>query len=98
MVADYQNIVRLQKTMKQQGYTPKVRDWDSVAYDQDYLQADPAAVEGSFIFVNNAMIEEASRNAEMKLYVDWLQRAAPGSTPDYFGLYAWSAYRLMQQV
>ncbi len=96
MVADYQNIVRLQKTMKQQGYTPKVRDWDSVAYDQDYL-GDASSVEGSFIFVNTAMIEESS-NAEMKLYTDWLQKASPGAVPDFFGLYAWSAYRLLQKV
>jgi ABC-type branched-subunit amino acid transport system substrate-binding protein len=97
MVADYQNIVRLQKTMKQQGYIPKVRDWDSVAYDPDYL-AERDAVEGSFIFINTAMFEESASNAEMKLYTDWLKRASPGAVPDYFGLYAWSAYRLFQKL
>jgi ABC-type branched-subunit amino acid transport system substrate-binding protein len=97
MVADYQNIVRLQKTMRQQGYVPKVRDWDSVAYDEDYL-ADPEAVEGSFVFINTAMVEEASSNPEMKLYTDWLARASPGAKPDYFGLHAWSAYRLFQKL
>jgi ABC-type branched-subunit amino acid transport system substrate-binding protein len=97
MVADFQNIVRLQKAMKQQGYIPKVRDWDSVAYDPDYLtEAD--SVNGSFIFLNTASFEEANANPEMKLYVDWLQKAAPGATPDYFGLYAWSAYRLFQKL
>ncbi|MGH2759669.1 MAG: ABC transporter substrate-binding protein, partial [Actinomycetota bacterium] len=97
MVADYQNINRLQKTMRQQGYVPKVRDWDSVAYDRDYL-AEQQAVEGSFIFINTAMIEESSSIPEMKLYTDWLQRASPGAVPDYFGLHAWSAYRLFQKL
>jgi ABC-type branched-subunit amino acid transport system substrate-binding protein len=97
MVADYQNINRLQKTMRQQGYVPKVRDWDSVAYDRDYL-AERDAVEGSFIFLNTAMIEEASAIPEMKLYVDWLGRASPGAVPDYFGLYSWSAFRLFQKL
>ena len=96
MVADFQNIVRLQKAMNQQGYTPKVRDWDSVAYDPDYTK-EGAPVEGSYIFLNNAIFEEANANPEMKLYADWLQRAAPGATPDYFGLHAWSAYRLLQK-
>ena len=41
MVSDFQSVVRLQKAMRQQNYVPKVRDWDSVAYDPDYL-ADPA--------------------------------------------------------
>jgi ABC-type branched-subunit amino acid transport system substrate-binding protein len=97
MVADYQNLVRLQKAMKQQGYVPKVRDWDSVAYDPDYL-GDAATVEGGMIFLNNAIFEESSSNPEMRLYTEWLQKAAPGSTPDYFGLYAWSAYRLFQKI
>lgn len=96
MVADFQNIVRLQKAMNQQGYTPKVRDWDSVAYDPDYTK-EGAPVEGSFIFLNNAIFEEVNANPEMKLYTDWLQRAAPGAEPDYFGLHAWSAYRLLQK-
>jgi ABC-type branched-subunit amino acid transport system substrate-binding protein len=97
MVADFQNIVRLQKAMNQQGYTPKVRDWDSVAYDPDYLkEGDP--VEGSFVFLNNAIFEESATNPEMKLYQEWLQRAAPGAIPDYFGLHAWSAYRLLQKI
>jgi hypothetical protein len=34
----------------------------------------------------------------MKLYRDWLQRASPGATPDYFGLYAWSSFRLFQKL
>src|SRR4029079_904122 len=25
-------------------------------------------------------------------------RAAPGAVPDYFGIYAWSAYRLFQKI
>ena len=97
-VGDFQNIIRLQKSMKQQGFAPKVRDWDSVAYNPQYLQTDPSSVEGSFIFINTAMIEDAATNAEMNLYVTWLQRASPGAVPDYFGIYAWSAYRLLQKL
>jgi hypothetical protein len=95
MVSDFQNIQRLQKSMRQQNYVPKVRDWDSVAYDQDYLK-EAAAVEGSFIFLNTALIEEGGE--EMNLYKSWLQRGAPGAVPDYFGLYAWSAFRLFQKL
>jgi ABC-type branched-subunit amino acid transport system substrate-binding protein len=97
-VGDFQNIIRLQKSMKQQGFNPPVRDWDSVAYNPQYLQTDPSSVEGSFVFINTAMIEEAASNAEMSLYTTWLQRAAPGAVPDYFGIYAWSAYRLLQKL
>ena len=97
MVSDFQSIVRLQRAMRQQNYVPKVRAWDSVAYDADYLE-ERETVEGSYVFTNTAMFEEAGGNAEMKLYTDWLQRASPGAVPDYFGLYAWSAYRLFQKL
>jgi hypothetical protein len=96
MVSDFQNIVRLQKAMSQQGYVPKVRDWDSVAYDPDYILSGGPAAEGSMIFLNNALFEE--RTPEMQLYVSSLQRSKPGAKPDYFGLYAWSAYRLFQKL
>jgi ABC-type branched-subunit amino acid transport system substrate-binding protein len=95
MVSDFQSLVRLQKSMRQQGYVPKVRHWDSVAYDADYLN-EPQPVEGSNVFINTAMFEES--NPETKLYTEWLQRASPGATPDYFGLYAWSGYRLFQKL
>jgi hypothetical protein len=34
----------------------------------------------------------------MQLYVQWLNRVAPGAKPDYFGFYAWSAGRLFVKV
>ena len=97
MVADYQNIVRLQKSFRQQNFVPEVRDWDSVAYDGNYLQ-EKDVVEGSLVFINTGMFEESASNAEMKLYMEWLQRASPGAVPDYFGIYAWSAFRLFQKL
>ncbi len=97
MVSDYQNIVRLQKSFRQQNFVPEVRDWDSVAYDPAYL-SEKEVVEGSLVFINTSMFEESGSNPEMKLYMDWLQRASPGAVPDYFGIYAWSAFRLFQKL
>ncbi|MEX0874011.1 MAG: ABC transporter substrate-binding protein [Actinomycetota bacterium] len=95
MVSDFQSVVRLQKSMRQQNFVPKVRDWDSVAYDPDYLN-EPAVVEGSLVFLSTALVEESASNPEMRLYADWLQRGSPGAVPDYFGIHTWSAFRLFQ--
>ena len=46
----------------------------------------------------HGLIEEAGSIPEMKLYTEWLQRASPGATPDFFGIYAWSAFRLFQKL
>ncbi len=98
MLSDYQSIVRLQKAMAQADWFPKVRVWDSVAYSPNYLIQGGAAVEGSLVFLNTALFEEANNNAEMQLYQSWLQRTSPGAKPDYFGIYAWSAGRLFQEL
>ncbi len=87
MVSDYQNIQRLQKSMRQQNYVPKVRDWDSVAYDQDYLK-EAAAVEGSFVFLNNAIIEEGGTRDEpvqVLAAVEHLQEPCPTTSGSMHG-------------
>jgi ABC-type branched-subunit amino acid transport system substrate-binding protein len=98
MVSDYQSIVRLSKAMKQQGFNPKVRDWDSVVYAKGFLDLAQGSANDSLFFINTSMLEEVNQNPEMQLYEQWLQRAAPGAKPDYFGLYAWSAGRLFAEL
>jgi hypothetical protein len=104
MVSDYQSTVRLQKAMEQQGWYPEVRVWDSAVYSPNYLTQGGTAVQDNnssacsvtpkpcpaLLFLNTGLIEEASSNPEMQLYTQWLQRAAPGAVPDYFGIYAWA--------
>ena len=97
MVANYQAIQKLLSAMDQVGYYPKVRDWDSVAYSQNFL-TEGAPANGSIVFLNTAIYEEVSTNPEMQTYVQWLNRVAPGAKPDYFGFYAWSAGRLFMKV
>ena len=94
MVGDFQSISRFLKAMRQQNYFPTVREWDSVAYDPDFLDSAGPAAEDSRIYLNTNLFEEINSNKEMQLYAGWLNRVAPGAEPDYFGLYAWSAGRL----
>lgn len=101
MVANYQSIQKLVAAMDQQNWFPKVRDWDSVAYAQNFLTCSGspcAGVDGSGIFMNITMNEEVSGNPELQLYQQWLSRVAPGKKPDYFGFYAWSAGQLFAKV
>jgi ABC-type branched-subunit amino acid transport system substrate-binding protein len=101
MVANYQSIQKLVAAMDQQNWFPKVRDWDSVAYAQNFLTCSGspcAGTDGSNIFMNITMNEEAAGNPELQLYQQWLSRVAPGAKPDYFGFYAWSAGQLFAKV
>lgn len=99
-VGDYRTLVKLQDSMRQQKYFPKVRDWDSVAYSAGYLSLGGPSVENSLVFLNNALglYKEEQATPEMTLYQSWLARLYPGAKADYFGLYAWSAGRLFVQT
>ncbi len=101
MVANYQSIQKLILAMDQQDWFPEVRDWDSVAYAQQFLTCGGGpctAANGSLLFMNINMNEEAAGNPELQLYQQWLSRVAPGAKPDYFGFYAWSAGQLFTKV
>jgi ABC-type branched-subunit amino acid transport system substrate-binding protein len=98
MVGDYQSIARLNKAMAQQSWFPKVRDWDSVVYDQGFLDLADGTADGSLFYMDTSMIEEANSNKEMQLYLYWLHRTCPNCQPTYFGEYAWSAGRLFVQA
>lgn len=86
--------VRMAQAMEQQGYEPDVFVVDPTAYHPDYVEGAGSAAEGSVAFINFVPFEEASSNPELQLYTSWLQQTKPGATPDFFGLFAWSAARL----
>lgn len=90
----YQQAVRLAQAMQQQGFKPDAFVLDPTGYDPRYVESGGAAVEGTKIFINIAMFEEANSNKEMALYQAWLQQVKPGATPTFFGLFSWSAARL----
>lgn len=92
-VGAYQNAVRLKQAMAQQGFNP-LFVMDPTAYDQGYISSGGSAVEGTHVFIGSETFEDANRIPEMKLYLQWLQRVAPGAKPSFFGLFAWSAGRL----
>lgn len=90
-IGSAQYAVRLQQAMRQQGYTPDAFVTDPTAYDPQYVRQGGAAVDGTVVFTNAALLEEAGGNAQLKLYREWLGRVAPGAAPSYFGMFAWAA-------
>ena len=92
-VGPYQNTVKLQQAMQQQGFEPKVFLQDATIYDARYVEQSGEVGDGSYVYMNNQMFERTNI-PEMALYQSWLQQVKPGATPTFFGLYAWSATRL----
>lgn len=89
----YQNSVKLQQAMQQQGFKPDFFLQDPTIYDQRYIQQAGSLAEGVYIYSANDLFENKN-NAEVQLYLSYLQQVKPGAVPNYYGLYAWSATRL----
>jgi ABC-type branched-subunit amino acid transport system substrate-binding protein len=88
--------VRMARAFAAANYHPKYYVMNATSYDRVFSGAG-SAVDGSIIYVDFTPVEDASQNAELRLYMRWLQQIAPGALPSYFGLYAWSAARLFAQ-
>ncbi len=91
-------FVRMAQAMKQQGFTPKVVMLDPSAYTTNFVESGGDNVEGTVVFMNFTPFEEAAKNAELRLYMSWLQQVNPSARPGFFGVFAWSAARLFVQT
>jgi ABC-type branched-subunit amino acid transport system substrate-binding protein len=97
-VADYPNISRLAKAMRQQGFRPDLVDWPASGYDPRFPAAAEGAAEGSTLYVNSIPMEERASSPELQRYEHWLAQVAPGARPTFLGLYAWSATALFTEA
>lgn len=94
----YQQSARLRQAMSQSGYTPKLYLRDPTDYNPDYVSAGGDAVDGTVVFTNFVPFEEASSSPEMTNYLSYLDQVKPGATPQFFGVFAWSAARLFVKL
>jgi len=88
-VADVNNIVRLQKAMREQDVSVEVADVNTQGYSADYLEAVGPAGEGSYVPLATALLEEADQVEAMDDYITWLAKVAPDANPTSNGLQAW---------
>ncbi len=92
-IGPFQNTVKLQQAMAQQGFEPDVYVQDSTIYDNDYLTQAGDLAKDVFVYTNIALFDDTS-NKEMQLYRAWLDQVSPGANPNFYGVFAWSAARL----
>ena len=93
-IAAEPQFVRLVQTMKQQNFEPEVLLLDPTAYSEQYTEPAGDAAIGTTVFTNFVPFEEASSNAELRLYLNYLEQTSPGARPGFFGLFSWSAGQL----
>lgn len=89
VVIDQNNIVRLQRSMREQGYSVAVADVSTQGYSEDYLEAVGPAGEGSYVPLGHALLEEVDEVEALQDYVTWLAEVEPDEEPTSNGLQAW---------
>jgi ABC-type branched-subunit amino acid transport system substrate-binding protein len=89
--SDQSSAARLLQAMQQQNFTPQVVDWFGEEYSPDFINQTQPASNGDLVLMATAAYEEAGSNPGMQLYLQWLNRVAPGAKHDIFGAFAWSA-------
>lgn len=86
------NAGNLEQAMKQVGYVPKVRYYETNFYDQTFLDAAGDAAEGAFIGTAYIPMEEAADHPATQLYLDNLDKT--GGKKAVLGIQSTSAWLL----
>jgi ABC-type branched-subunit amino acid transport system substrate-binding protein len=93
-------ISRILSAAKQQNWRPEVIT-AAPAYDGNFLKlADPAAVEGVLLPLQQALFLGGDRKTSVGVdeYLTWLEKTHPGAKPDIFGAQAWASAELWNQA
>ena len=96
-IGDYNSAARLAKVMAAQQFKPDIYALDAAGYDYKFVRLAGPAGEGTRLFLNSALLEEAESNEEMRRYIGWLSKVSPNAQPTYFGMFAWSSARLFTE-
>jgi hypothetical protein len=88
-----QDTIRLARAMRQQGYTP---DFFIAAGEAKVLPSDPYA--DGVMVPSDVDPGGAGASDEAALFRSWMERVAPGTTPDEIAALAWAEGRLLFQA
>lgn len=83
---------RLAQAMQSSDFKPEIYQLSQTQYTQEYVDLAGTAAGNTLIALPHDLFTRP--NAEMKLYLAWLQQVHPGTDPSTFGVYAWSAMRM----
>lgn len=78
--------------MESANFKPDILQLAQTNFSTEYVKNSGASGNGSLIWVPHKLFTQP--NAEMALYLRWLQQVRPGADPSSFGVFAWSAARL----
>jgi ABC-type branched-subunit amino acid transport system substrate-binding protein len=91
-------MARLAQAFEQVGYQPQVPFYGAQAYGGQFLELAGSAADGTKLAVTFSIFEDADQVPAMATFLEWYQRTAPGSNPDFFSIMAWAAADMFTQA
>jgi ABC-type branched-subunit amino acid transport system substrate-binding protein len=82
-------MARLAQAFQQIGYRPQVPFYGAQAYGAKFLELAGEAAEGTTLAITHALFTDAV--PPMQTFLEWYERTAPGSDPDFFAVMSWAA-------
>jgi ABC-type branched-subunit amino acid transport system substrate-binding protein len=84
-------MAKLAQAFAQIGYQPQVPFYGAQAYGGQFLELAGDAANGTTLAVTFSIFEDAGAVPAMATFLEWYQRTAPGSDPDFFSIMGWAA-------
>lgn len=84
-------MARLAQAFQQVGYQPEVPFYGAQAYGRQFLELAGSAANGTTLAVTYSIFEDAPNVPAMATFLEWYERTAPGSKPDFFAIMSWAA-------
>lgn len=85
-IADTNGQASMARAVHDAGYDWLFKEFSYTTYGTTFIEQAGAAAEGATSWLRSLPTEEAGSNPEMATYVEWMNRVAPGTPQDLFGI------------
>lgn len=89
---------RLAQAFAQIDYQPRAAYYGAQGYGQQFLELAGDAANGTSLGIAYSIFEDAPTNPTVATFLEWYQRVAPGSTPDFFSIVGWASTDMFVQA
>jgi ABC-type branched-subunit amino acid transport system substrate-binding protein len=88
-VADVNGEASMARSVADTGYKLRFAEYFTFAYATPFTKLAGEAAEGTLAFLRSLPNEEASTNAELRRFLEWMDRVAQGEALDPFAVDSW---------
>jgi branched-chain amino acid transport system substrate-binding protein len=88
-IADTNGQASMARSVRDTGYDWLFKEFSYTTYGTSFIELAGEAAEGATSWLRSLPTEEASTNAAMATYVEWMNRVDPGLPQDLFSIDSW---------